>query len=132
MSAALFLAAITTAIRSWRLAHWIPVEAEVIGFELVGPIGLSPSKFARQLKLQRTGQGSMGPEIVYYAELVYVVDGVPHRAELTFDGPPDRKFSLRFNPDNASEYTASRPDYSPSMVLAGLGLVSLVYSLSKG
>ena len=130
VSAALFLAAISSAVRSWRLSRWLPIEAEVVRFELVGPIWLSPSKFARQLELQRTGQGGMGPEIVYHAELVYVVSGVPHSAELALDGPPDRKIDLRFNAENPSEYTASQPDYASSKILAALGLALLAYSLT--
>jgi hypothetical protein len=102
----------------------------VVRVELVGPFGLSPSRFARQLELQRMGQGKMGPEIVYRAELVYVVNGVPHRAELTFDGPPDRKFPIRFNPGNPAEYTANHPDYAPAIALASLSLEILVYSFT--
>jgi hypothetical protein len=126
---ALFLAAVSSAIRSWRLARWVAIDAEVVLFELVGPLGLSPTKFAHQLELQRRGQGVMGPEIVYHAELVYVVSGVPHRAELTFDGPPDRKFPIRFNPKNPSEYTPDQPDFSRAIGLASLGFASLFYSL---
>jgi hypothetical protein len=129
-SAALLIAAVSAAIRSRRLARWVPIEAEVVRVELVGPFGLSPSRFARQLERQRTGLGMMGPEIVYHAELVYVVNGVPHGAELTFDGPPDRKFSIRFNPGNPSEYTAAQPDYAPATALASLSLAILVYSLT--
>jgi hypothetical protein len=129
-SAALLLAAISVAFRAWRLSRWLPIEAEVVRVELVGPIGLSPSRFAKQLALQRTGQGGMGPEIVHHAELVYVVNGVPHDAELTFDGPPDQKVSLRFNPHDASEYTASQPDYAPAIALAALGIVSWICSVS--
>ena len=129
-SAALLLAAISAAIRAWRLAGWVPIEAEVVRVELVGPIWLSPSQFAKQLELQRTGQGGMGPEIVHHAELVYVANGIPHSAELTFDGPPDQKVALRFDPHDASQYTASHPDYAPAIALAALGIVSLLYSVS--
>jgi len=127
-SAAFFLAALWSALRSWRLARWCPIEAEVVWVELVGPLGLGPSRFARQLELQRTGRGGMGPEIIHYAELIYVVDGVPHRAELCFDGPPDRKFSLRYDPSAPAEYTPSQPSYAPAIALAGLGLVCLLVS----
>ena len=130
LSAALFLAALSAAIRSRRLARWVPIEAEVVHVELVGPFGLSPSRFAQQLELQRRGHGTMGPEIVYHAELVYVVNGVPHGAELTFDGPPDRKFLLRFNPSNPSDYTANHPDYAPAIALASLSLAMLIYSVT--
>lgn len=127
VSATLFLAAICAAVRARRLARWVPVEAEVVSVELVGPFGLSPQRFAQQLELQRRGQGAMGPEIIYHAELVYMVDGVPHNAELTFDGPPERKFLLRFNPTNPSEHTHNYPNYAPSIALASLGLTSLIY-----
>jgi hypothetical protein len=127
VTALLFLAAISSARRAGRLACWVPVDAEVVNVDLVGPFGLSPQRFTHQLELQRRGQGAMGPEIVYYAELVYVVDGIPHRAELTFDGPPDRKVALRFNPANPSENTTSHPHYAPSIGLALLGFASLLY-----
>jgi hypothetical protein len=129
-SAAFFVAAIPVAIRSWRLARWVPIDAEVVHYEPVGPFGLSPSRFARQLELQKTGRATLGPEIVYYAALVYVVNGVPHFAELTFDGPPDRKFCIRFNPANPANYTTSKPSYGVAIALACLGLAALLYSLS--
>jgi hypothetical protein len=127
ITALLFLAAICSARRAGRLARWVPIDAEVVNVDLVGPYGLSPQRFTHQLELQRRGQGAMGPEIVYYAELVYVVDGIPHEADLTFDGPPDRKVVLRFNPANPAENTTSHPNYAPSIALASLGFASLLY-----
>jgi hypothetical protein len=125
----LLLAALSAAIRAWRLSRWIPIEAEVVHVEVVGPIGMGASSFARQLELQRRGQRSIDREIVYHAELLYVVHGVPQSAELTFDGPPDQIFPIRFDPDDPSDYTASQPDYSWPIGLAALGLATLVFSM---
>ena len=131
LGALLLAAAVLASIRSWRLSRWIPIDAEVVHSEPVGPLGLSSARFARQLELQKTGQTfSLGPEIIYYAELVYVVDGVPHQAELAFDGPPDRKFELRFNPRDPREYSTRAPDYSRALMLASLGLALVAYFAS--
>ena len=123
----LLIAAIAAAFGSWRLSRWVPVDAELVRSDLMGPYGLSPTRFAQQLELQSKGQGVMGPEIVHYAELIYLVDGVPHVAELMFDGPPDRKVRIRFDPKNPDDYTTDQPNPGFAIALASLGLVLLLY-----
>jgi hypothetical protein len=63
------------------------------------------------------------PSVIYYAELVYYVDGRVFAADLAFDEPGNDTFELLVNPSNPKDYDFPAPNYWPSFILWSLGVL---------
>ncbi len=119
--------------RTRALRRWPRVKAHVVHWWRTRPHGAEPSF---QLDSEYVVIGEDGseevayrryrdPSVVYYAELVYFVDGAVHAADLVFDELVPEVDDFRVNPRDPSDYIPQAPSYRSALILLGLGLVFL-------
>jgi hypothetical protein len=133
-----FLTALISARNTWRTRAWPRVKANVVHWIEAAPIGkpVPPRRFHQYLVIRRDGSEEVvsysrpDRSVIYYAELVYYVDGRVYAADLAFDEPVNDTFDVLINPDNPKSYDFPAPDYWTSLILCGLGALFFVAAAS--
>jgi hypothetical protein len=118
IAAGLTLAALHAGYTRWRLSRWWRVRATVVESDVVGPFGLGAAHIARAWTTR--GDRVSGPEVVCHVRLLYFANGVPHVAELTFDGPIEGELELRVDPARPERYEYELPPLERPLVLGAI------------
>ncbi|MEM7412201.1 MAG: hypothetical protein AAF430_18375 [Myxococcota bacterium] len=117
---------------SFRVRGWTPVKAQVVHWHQASPFGSQVSRPTRHETLVVRPDGSEtvivsdpanDPEISYFAEMVYFVEGTAFAADLTFPEPVGDSYEILVNPENPSQYDLP-PDLVPPIVHLAFGLAA--------
>jgi hypothetical protein len=128
--------AISSASRVYQERRWQPTKAAIVRCRRVDPFGQPPSAARRRQVVVILDDGTEevhsrigGPESLYLAELVYLVDGAPYSAYVPLDQPEDGTLTLWLNPDNPREYAAELPGYWFAGITAVFGVIFIAVAL---
>ena len=102
------LSALMPARNTRRIRTWPRVKANVVHWNEAVPIGkpIPPRRLHQYLVIRRDGSEEIvsysrpDPSVIYFAELVYYVDGRVFAADLSFDQPINDTFEILVDPHN--------------------------------
>jgi hypothetical protein len=134
VAALVSLSALISARNTWRIRAWPRIKANVVHWNEAAPIGkpIPPRRLHQYLVIRRDGSEEVvsysrpDPSVIYFAELVYYVDGRIYAADLAFGEPINDTFEVLVDPDNPKKYYFPVPSYWSSLLLCGLGMLFFV------
>lgn len=123
--------ATSSAIRVSRARRWTSTKATILRCRRLDVFGQPSSTAWRRQVVVLLDDGTeeihtrlWGPQALYLAELVYVVEGAPYSARVSLDQPENGTLDLWYDPANPREYA---PELRSYWFAASMGLLGGIF-----